>query len=476
MLNNIRNFSKTIFAKILLVIIIIPFIFWGMGGVFSSGNQNSIAKINNHNISTQDFMDYLNNSRIEQKIIRENIDKDIIEQLLSELISLTLLNMEIKDLDITVSEDMLVNLIKNNKEFLDEKGFFSRTKYEKFLLLQNITAIQFEEKLKENELKKRLFSYVSGGIKSPLFVINNVYQEQTSKIDVEFINLDKIYKKKEDFTVSEINEYIKLNNNNLEEEYIDFTYAKLTPKNLIGIDNFNELFFKKIDEIENKISNEVKFNEIITDLKIQVIKKKEFKPSNTINIIEDKIYSNRNENKIQLIDQNEFYLLFKIDNINKTLPTIDNKKFVDKIKSLLFDEYKNDYNRKIFDKIVNKKFSITDFKDLAETNSLNINQIQLSSIKDNKKFEINSVKLLYTQAINSLVMISDKKNNIYLAKIKNITKDNISKKSEKFLNYNNQANMKIRDTMYQSYDYYIAEKYKVIINEKTLERVKNYFK
>ena len=476
MLNNIRNFSKTIFAKILLVIIIIPFIFWGMGGVFSSGNQNSIAKINNHNISTQDFMDYLNNSRIEQKIIRENIDKDIIEQLLSELISLTLLNMEIQDLDITVSEDMLVNLIKNNKEFLDEKGFFSRTKYEKFLLLQNITAIQFEEKLKENELKKRLFSYVSGGIKSPLFVINNVYQEQTSKIDVEFINLDKIYKKKEDFTVSEINEYIKLNNNNLEEEYIDFTYAKLTPKNLIGIDNFNELFFKKIDEIENKISNEVKFNEIITDLKIQVTKKKEFKPSNTINIIEDKIYSNRNENKVQLIDQNEFYLLFKIDSINKTLPTIDNKKFVDKIKSLLFDEYKNDFNRKIFDKIVNKKFSITDFKDLAETNSLNINQIQLSSIKDNKKFEINSVKLLYTQAINSLVMISDKKNNIYLAKIKNITKDNISKKSEKFLNYNNQANMKIRDTMYQSYDYYIAEKYKVIINEKTLERVKNYFK
>ena len=181
MLNNIRNFSKTIFAKILLVIIIIPFIFWGMGGVFSSGNQNSIAKINNQNISTQDFMDYLNNSRIEQKIIRENIDKDIIEQLLSELISLTLLNMEIKDLDITVSEDTLVNLIKNNKEFLDEKGFFSRTKYEKFLLLQNITAIQFEEKLKENELKKRLFSYVSGGIKSPLFVINNVYQEQTSK-------------------------------------------------------------------------------------------------------------------------------------------------------------------------------------------------------------------------------------------------------------------------------------------------------
>ena len=118
MLSNIRKFSKTIFAKILLVIIIIPFIFWGMGGVFSSGNQNSIVKINNHNISTQDFMEYLNNSRIDQKVIRENIDKKILEQLLSELVSVTLLDMEIKDLNIIVSEKSLVNIIKKNKQFL----------------------------------------------------------------------------------------------------------------------------------------------------------------------------------------------------------------------------------------------------------------------------------------------------------------------------------------------------------------------
>ena len=49
MLNSIRNFSKTIFAKILLVIVVIPFVFWGMGGVFSSGNTNSLAKFDNIN-------------------------------------------------------------------------------------------------------------------------------------------------------------------------------------------------------------------------------------------------------------------------------------------------------------------------------------------------------------------------------------------------------------------------------------------
>ncbi len=55
MLNKIRSFSQTIFAKILLVVMIIPFIFWGMGGTFNSGNSNNIAKIDSYNISTQVF-------------------------------------------------------------------------------------------------------------------------------------------------------------------------------------------------------------------------------------------------------------------------------------------------------------------------------------------------------------------------------------------------------------------------------------
>ena len=49
MLSSIRKFSKTIPAKILLVIMIVPFILWGMGGVFNSGNANNIAKLNGQN-------------------------------------------------------------------------------------------------------------------------------------------------------------------------------------------------------------------------------------------------------------------------------------------------------------------------------------------------------------------------------------------------------------------------------------------
>ena len=83
MIGSFRNFAKTKFAGLLVFIMIIPFVFWGMGGMFSSGNTNNIAKINKSNISTQDFINHINRSKIPDETIRENLDKNILEELLS---------------------------------------------------------------------------------------------------------------------------------------------------------------------------------------------------------------------------------------------------------------------------------------------------------------------------------------------------------------------------------------------------------
>ena len=76
MIGSLRKFASSKFAGILIGLIIIPFVFMGMGSVFNTGNTNNIAKINKKNISTQDFMNYLNQSGLSQKVIKENIDKN----------------------------------------------------------------------------------------------------------------------------------------------------------------------------------------------------------------------------------------------------------------------------------------------------------------------------------------------------------------------------------------------------------------
>ena len=156
MLNKLRNFSKGKLAGVLVAIIIIPFVFWGMGSVFSGGNTNSIAKINNHNVSTQDFADFINNSKISPESIKENINNNVLEELLAQLVSTSLIDIEIGELEVFISDKALAKKIKKQKSFQDENNNFSRTKYEKFLLENNMLSVKFEKGIRDNELKKKI--------------------------------------------------------------------------------------------------------------------------------------------------------------------------------------------------------------------------------------------------------------------------------------------------------------------------------
>ncbi len=135
MLNSFRNFTKSFWAKILLIIIIIPFIFWGMGGVFRGGTQNTVAKINNYNISIKDFEKYIYSLNINPEIIKKNIDSSIIEQLLSGLINKSTLSLQSKDLDLVLSDKILSEIIKKDEKFLDKKINFQELNMKNFYYL-----------------------------------------------------------------------------------------------------------------------------------------------------------------------------------------------------------------------------------------------------------------------------------------------------------------------------------------------------
>jgi len=314
MISSFRNFAKTKIAGVFVFIIIIPFVFWGMGSMFNSGNTNNIAKINNTNISTQDFMDYLNESGISQQAIRDNLDNNVIEELLSGLISTTLLDLEIKDFNISLTEQTLLKQIKSNKNFVDENKIFQRTLYEKFLLTNNISAPMFELRLKNRELQKQLFDYVGAGSKTPNLLVKKNFEDENRSLELETINLSIFYKQKDDFEDNEIIKFIEDNKDQLKRDYIDFKYTIINPKTLIGIDEFNQEFFNKIDEIENKISQNIIFDTLIKDFDLTTKSLNDFSPIEENDSIENKIYSLRS-NKFDLVESGNDYILY---NISKT--------------------------------------------------------------------------------------------------------------------------------------------------------------
>ena len=471
MIGSLRNFAKTKLAGVFVGIIILPFVFWGMGSMFSGGNTNNLAKVNNTNISTQEFIDYLNGSGIPQETIKANLNNNIIEELLSNLVSTTLLELEVKDFNLIISENTLLKKIKENKNFHDDNGNFQRIKYEKFLLENNQSAPGFEQRLKKRELQKNLFDYIGAGTYAPKFMINKLYTEENRKLQIEFINLNKFYQKKSEINENDLKNFLIENKDNLKVEYLDFSYAIINPKNLIGVDEFNQSFFDKIDQIEIDIANEVEFETIISNFDIVPININNFKFSTDKNEIQKKIFELKN-NSFDIFENNDDYVLYKIKNIEEREPDLSDKQTKNEIIELVYQKNKFDYNRRLLERISSQDFNNDDFVKLGQNE---IKEFELNSIKDNKKFDINAVEILYSLPINSFTLINDEKNNIYLAKVKKFNQIMMEDDNTKLKKYVSKQNSNNRNKMLKSYDLYLNEKYKVVLNRKTIERVKNFF-
>ena len=469
MISKFKSITSSKFSWIIVALIAIPFVFWGMGDVFTRGNTNNIAKINNNTISVNDFINHINSTGLTDNLIRENIDKNIFEELLSQLVSQEIMKMEIDNLNLNFSDKTLKDKILKNKNFFDNNNKFSRTKYEKFLLENNISAAQFENNLKANELQKILFNYINGGLVIPKFLINKKFIDENRNIEIDFVNLKQNYKK--DFSSLEIEKYINSNKEELKKDFINFSYVKITPKNLLGNEEYNDDFFKIIDDIDNKILNNSEINSIVKqyDLKMEDV--------NNYYPYDDEfelIYSKKDSiNNVNLIDNGDHYLLFKINKIENRLPNINSNQFKEEIILILRNQFRFEYNKKILEDIQSKSLKYDDLKKF--TNSNDIENISISSITDNSKFSIDAIKLIYSMPEKSFVLINDPFNNIYLAYIKKINNDEQITQAD-LKNYLLKSNGEIRDTLYSSYDIYLSEKYEIKVFQNTIERLKNNFR
>jgi peptidyl-prolyl cis-trans isomerase D len=83
--------------------------------------------------------------------------------------------------------------------------------------------------------------------------------------------------------------------------------------------------------------------------------------------------------------------------------------------------------------------------------------------------------MLYSLPVNSFTLINDENNKIYLTQIKNYKNIDIDMKSDKFKSYVSKDNSNNRNHILKSYDIFLSKKYNVIINQASVDRVKNFF-
>ncbi len=84
--------------------------------------------------------------------------------------------------------------------------------------------------------------------------------------------------------------------------------------------------------------------------------------------------------------------------------------------------------------------------------------------------------MLYALPVNSFYLVNDNANKIYMVKIIGSNKNSFNKQDEDYKNFVNSEFTNTRKSILVAYDELLTKKYQVQLNQKTIDRVKNYFK
>ena len=484
MATSIGKLSKSFFIKLLVGIIILPFVFWGMGDVFRGGNQNVVATVDSNKISTQEFVNYINRLNLNEEQVKNLSKTDLVEQILSDYIGKKVMSLEIEKLGVVVSDNALRDIIKNDKSFFkDDK--FSRTEYEKFLIKSGITAPQFEANIVEQEKRRQFLSSLAGGIVVPDILVEKEFRKENQTKSIQYIDLEKYHSKKKPSQDS-IKELYERNKNVFFTELKSIRYAEIKPELISGSQDYNENFFKQLDIIENKVLDGQSFEETAKANNLKIIEfnkinaKKENEEKKKIENLPDnlfnKIYNIKTPQSPEVINLESKYYLAEIINEEKKNRPMNDPEVLEALNAQLSFKEKIDSNTSLAKDISLGAFDGENFKKFADDNGLLVKDYKISNIKQNDVFDEGIVKRIFLTKDGDINLITNSTlTKSFLISTKNTEYKKLDKKGNEFEQYEAKARLNLINKIYQSYDENANQKYKVEVNQRTIDRVKNSF-
>lgn len=463
-----KSLTKKIFITIITGIIIIVLGAWGMGDLFSSGNKNIIAEVGSKKIYIKDYLNYArlyvrkkNNNQL------KNQDHEII---LNGLISEKIYEKFAEDLKIKINDKSLAFFIKNDKNFKDENGNFSRVEYEKYLLINNLNPKTVENFYKRELIKKISIEVFINGINDTDYHKSKLENDFLKQVGIKYYNLNISNNVNE----KEIREYF--NKNKIEfslGEMRSGKYANLSYSDL-GFKEESDIYYQTINDIENDLINNINFEDLVKKYKLK-IKSIEKINKNGINIKRLKssqknfskaIFSLNQNFKTEIFDIDGIKYLINMNNIEKSVsPNLNEQIKKEILKKINFQK-----NIQLSEKIAKSK-NTNSFYVLAKNNNIKINEVFFNNILDNQKiFNKKNMEKIFSKNIKSnLILLQN--NIIYIVRI-----DKISKNNKKIENLDkalsDQVKHDFKALLLRDLDKYLIKKYPVKLNKKVFDQVR----
>ncbi|MDQ7031833.1 MAG: SurA N-terminal domain-containing protein [Desulfonauticus sp.] len=252
MLDFMRRNARSWGIKIVFGLIIVVFIFWGIGS-YRSNKAAIVAEVNGRPIPVQEFSAAY--ERTIQKLRQQNPNlsseqlkaMQVKEQVLNQLINAELLKQKAEQLGIDVTPVELRKAITSLPFFQNKNKQFDPNLYQQLLKLNGLTPADFEHDYAHNLLIEKIRSFITLPAKANWIEVYDLYKFAREKVQVEYVLFAfKDYFPRIEISDKEIQAYYNQNKNQfMSPEKIKIAYLELTPQKLAYLETVSP---KEIEE------------------------------------------------------------------------------------------------------------------------------------------------------------------------------------------------------------------------------------
>lgn len=206
MLEYLRKASDKPMAKILMGILIFSFVGWGVASwLLGEGRiDDSILRVGSAPLKIQNFdnersriLNAMDREKQKQLYADKAAQRVFSEQILSRMTTSLMLQQRAVDLDMSVSNAHIANVIKNEPAF-QTNGKFDLGRFNAVLYQAQISEEQLSDSIRNDTLREMVLAGVGAGMPAPEFMTMAMYKSRYAMRDIEFTSV-----KFADFKISE---------------------------------------------------------------------------------------------------------------------------------------------------------------------------------------------------------------------------------------------------------------------------------
>lgn len=236
-MDKLRDFLKSWPGRILLILCLSPLALLGVESYFGGRvDPNQIAQVGDKSVGLSEYQNAVNSRRtelLEQVEDASLLNEDVLhEQVLKGLIDRTLLEQQAGKLGMTVSDDTINRLLRQEEIFKDAEGNFSNERFANFLRQRNMTKNQLFAEFRNQLSLEQLNASIVGTAVYPMQAVSQLIDLQLESRNIWLHRFKwQDYAEQVKLSKGDIQAYYDANKDKLKSAaMVDLAYLQLTPQ------------------------------------------------------------------------------------------------------------------------------------------------------------------------------------------------------------------------------------------------------